>query len=344
MQRCTLATMLFLATSLLPAQAPNLVLPQPSPRASASQTVGLTEINVTYSRPSVHGRKIWGELVPYGQVWRAGANENTVVTFSTPVSVGGVALPAGSYGLHMLPTEKEWKVMFSRQAHAWGSFSYDPKEDAARVTVTPVPGEPTDRLAFTYDDPSDDGVTLSLHWDKLKVPVRLDVDTKPVVLASLRDQLRGLPRFSAEGWSGAARWCAQNGVNTEEALTWVNRSLEMKETFGALRVKALLLEKGGDAKGAEALRAKAMTMATEVDINNLGYALLAQGKVDEAIGLFHKNVASHPDSWNVYDSLGEAYGVKGDRPKAVLNYQKALGMVRQEDQRVRIKEAIARYQ
>ena len=127
-------------------------------------------------------------------------------------------------------------------------------------------------------------------------------------------------------------------------MAWVDRSLQMKETFGGLRVKATLLEKGGDAKGAEALRAKAMTVATEVEVNNLGYALLAEGKVDEAIALFQKNIADHPDSWNAYDSLGEAFGVKGDRPQAALYYQKALDKVKLEDQRVRIREAIARFQ
>ncbi|MBK8727656.1 MAG: DUF2911 domain-containing protein [Holophagaceae bacterium] len=326
----------------LAAQAPALVLPQASPRAQLSQKVGLTDITVTYARPAVNGRKVWGGLVPFGQVWRAGANENTVVTFSTPVRVGGTELPAGSYGLHMLPTAKEWTVIFSREAQAWGSFSYDPKEDAARVGVVPVVAETTNRLAYTFDDPAENGVVLSLRWENLRVPVKLEVDTKAVVVASLREQLRGLPRFFPEGWSGAAGWCAQNGVNLDEARTWADRSLALRETFAALRVKAAILAQQGDAAQAETLRARALAIATEAEVNQLGYALLGQGKVDEAIALFQKNAKDHPGSWNTYDSLAEGYAAKGDKAQATALYLKAQGMVPQADQKARIEGELAK--
>ena len=264
------------------------------------------------------------------------------MAFSTPVSVGGTTLPAGRYGLHMLPSATEWTVIFSSQSHAWGSFSYDLKEDVAKVKVTPVVTEPTERLAYTFDDPSEKGVTLSLRWEQLRVPIPLEVDTKQVVVTSLREQLRGLPRFFAEGWSGAAGWCVRNDVNLDEAQIWIDRSLTMRETYGGLRIKAALLEKKGDAKGAEALRAKALTVATEVEVNQQGYALLGQNKVDEAIALFQRNVKDHPDSWNVYDSLAEAYALKGDKAQAIANYQRALDMVKQEDQRTRIQEELAK--
>src|SRR5580765_4982190 len=116
------------------AQAP-IVLPQASPKAQISQTVGATEITISYHRPAVNKRKVWGELVPFKQVWRAGANENTTISFSSDVSVGGQKLPAGTYGLHIIPTESDWTVIFSKQNGAWGSFSYDEKEDAARITA-----------------------------------------------------------------------------------------------------------------------------------------------------------------------------------------------------------------
>ncbi|BDU73214.1 DUF2911 domain-containing protein [Mesoterricola silvestris] len=335
---------LLLAASALAAQTPPLVLPQASPRAQVAQTVGLTDITVTYARPSVHGRKVWGGLVPYGQVWRAGANENTTVTFSTPVKAGGVALPAGTYGLHMLPTAAAWTVIFSNESHAWGSFSYDPREDAARFTVTPVAAEALDRLEYAFDEVTDGAATLSLRWEKLRVPLRIEVDTNQVVVASLREQLRGLPRFSAEGWAGAAGWCVRHDVNLEEAQAWVDRSLEMKETFGALRTKALLADKRGDAAGAAALRTRAMAVATEAEVNNLGYALLGQGKVDEALDLFRRNVKDHADSWNAYDSLAEGLAAKGDKAGALKNYQQALGMVRAEDQRARIRTELAKLQ
>ncbi len=324
------------------AQAPALVLPEASPQAKISQKVGLTEMEVTYHRPAVNGRKVWGGIVPYDQVWRAGANENTVVSFSTPVCIGGTTLPAGHYGLHMLPTTGEWTVILSSQSKAWGSYSYDAKEDVARVKVTPIPAETTDRLAYTFDDPSEAGVTLSLRWEKVRVPIPVEVDTKQVVVANLRDQLRGLPRFFAESWSAAAGWCLRNNTNLEEASTWVDRSVTMKESFANLRLKAAILERQGDAKGAEAARAKSMSLATEAEVNQVGYTLIGQKKVDEAITLFQKNVKDHPASWNAYDSLAEAYALKGDKAQAVTNYKKAHELVKQEDQRTRIEGELAK--
>lgn len=337
--RCFALAILVVAPVLL-AQAPALVLPEASPRAQASQKVGLTDLEVTYHRPAAKGRKVWGGLVPYGKVWRAGANENTVVAFSTPVSVGGTTLPAGRYGLHMLPTATEWTVIFSSQSHGWGSYSYDPKEDVARVKVTPVATEPTEWLAYTFDDPSEKGVTLSLRWEKLRVAIPVEVDTRQVVVLSLGEQLRGLPQFFPESWSAAAGWCIRNDVNLDEARAWVDRSLTMRESFTGLRVKAALLDKKGDAKGAEALRAKALTVATEIEVNQLGYTLLGQKKVDEALALFQRNVQDHPTSWNVYDSLAEACALKGDKTQAAANYRRALERVKQEDQRTRIQEEL----
>ncbi len=337
-----IAVALFATAPVLFAQAPPLVLPVASPRAQVQQRVGLTDIEVTYHRPAVKGRKVWGGLVPYGKVWRAGADENTVVAFDTPIRVGGTTLPAGRYGLHMLPTATTWTVMFSSYSQGWGSYSYDPKEDVARVTVTPVPAEATERLAYTFDDPNDKGVSLSLRWEQLRVPIPIEVDTKAVVVASLRNQVRGLGQFFPETWSAAAGWCARNDVNLDEALTWADRSLAMKETYLGLRTKAALLEKKGDAKGAEALRAKALTVATEVEVNLAGYTLLGQNKLDEAIALFQRNVKDHPESWNAYDSLAEAFGLKGDKAQAAANYRKALDKVKAEDQRVRIQEELAK--
>lgn len=334
--------LLFMVTSVLVAQAPPLTLPDASPRAQVQQRVGLTDIEVTYHRPAVKGRKVWGGLVPYGKVWRAGADENTVVAFDTPIRVGGTTLPAGRYGLHMLPTATTWTVMFSSHSQGWGSYSYDPKEDVAKVTVTPVPTEATERLAFTFDDPSDKGVTLSLRWEQLRVPIPIEVDTKQVVVASLRNQVRGMGQFFPETWSGAAAWCVSHDTNLDEAMTWVDRSLAMKETYGGLRTKAALLEKEGDAKGAETLRVRALAVATEVEVNQAGYMLLGQNKVDEAIALFQRNVAAHPDSWNAYDSLAEAYAFKGDKAQAAANYKKALDKVKAEDQRARIQEELAK--
>jgi tetratricopeptide (TPR) repeat protein len=306
-----------------------------------SQTVGLTQIDISYHRPAVNGRKVWGGLVPYGEVWRAGANENTTIRFSSPVSVEGKALAAGTYGLHMIPSEKEWTVIFSNMNVAWGSFSYDAKEDAARVTVVPRAADFEERLSYRFDNPTETSVEAALHWEKLAVPFKIAVDTPAVVVESLRAQLRGLPRFSWQGWSQAAGYCAQHGVNSDEAMTWADRSISMNQNFQNLRVKALLLEKKGDTKAAETLRAKALQIATENELNAYGYQLVGQQKVDEAIAIFQRNTREHPQSWNVWDSLAEAYAGKGDKKAAVENYTKALKMA-PEAQKERIEKAIAK--
>ena len=316
-------------------------VPDASPEASVGQTIGLTEVRISYHRPAVNKREVWGKLVPHNEVWRAGANENTTISFSSDVTVAGQKLAAGTYGLHMLPTEKDWTVIFSNMANAWGSFSYDPKEDALRITVTPQPAEFQERLGYTFEDPTDTAVVVAMRWEKVKVAFPVAADTPQVVLASIRRELRGLPRFSWQGWNQAAAYCLRANINLDEALQWSDRSLAINENFSNLRVKAGLLEKKGEVKAAEALRARSLPLATENEMNNYGYQLLAQKKMDEAIEAFRKNVKDHPASWNVYDSLAEAYATRGDKKLATENYNKALSMA-PESQKKRITDALAK--
>ena len=336
----TLAAVTPPAPALL-AQAPPLVLPKQSPRASVSQTVGLTTIGLTYDRPAVNGRQVWGALVPFDSVWRAGANENTVLELSSPARIGGQTLEAGRYGLHMIPTTGDWTIILSRQANAWGSFSYDPKEDALRFPATPAPGEMHERLTYTFDNPTDSAVVLTLRWEKLAVPFTIGVDSKTVVTDSLREQLRGLGRFFWQPWSQAAAWCAANGVNLEEATAWADKSIAMNENFTNLRVKAALLGQRGDEAGAEAAARRSLAIATEAEVNTYGYLLMGQGKVDSALVIFRKNTKDYPKSWNTYDSLAEAYAKKGDKKLAIQNYSKALAMTQDPAQKQRIQGVLA---
>jgi hypothetical protein len=324
------------------AQAPQLDLPQPSPSASVSQRVGLTDITVAYHRPAVAKRKIWGELVPYGDVWRAGANINTTITFSTPVTVGGKKLAAGTYGLHMIPTEKDWTVALSTVSTAWGSFSYDAKEDAVRVTVTPKAADFEESLEYTFENPTDNSVTVVLHWEKLQVSFSISVDTKAVTLESLKAQLRGLGRFFWQDWNQAAQWSLQNDYDVAQGLVWADRSIQIQPTFPNLRAKAAFLEKKGDTKQAAELRAQALKFATEADVNNLAYQLLAEKKFDQALALFRQNVKDHPGSLNVYDSLGEALAATGDKKGAIENYTKALSMSTDPAEKKRISNTLER--
>jgi hypothetical protein len=331
-----------LAAGTASAQVPGLTLPQASPEASVSQTVGLTKMTIDYHRPAVNKRAVWGELVPFGEVWRAGANENTTITFSTPVKIDGKDVPAGTYGVHMIPTPKEWTVILSKMSVAWGSFSYDQKEDLLRVTVTPQQAPAfTERLAYTFDDPTDTSVTVTMRWEKLAVPLKVEVATPQVVMASVRGELRGLQRFNWQPWNQAARVWLRSGGDPAEAQAFVEKSIQMNENYQNLTTRAMLLEKKGDTKGAEAARAAAQKVATEADLNQYGYELMGQKKVDEAIAIFQKNVKAHPESWNAHDSLGEAYLTKGDKKQAAAAYGKALSLVKDPQQKKRIEVTLA---
>ena len=320
------------------AQWPPLATPRPSPAASVSQTVGVTEIEVDYSRPKVNARTVWGDLVPYGEVWRAGANENTVVSFSTPVEVEGRELAAGSYGLHMIPTAQDWTVVFSKVVTNWGSFSYAESDDALRLQVRPEPSPFEEALSYRFEDPTDTSVVLALRWEKLRPPIRVEVDTPALVVAGLRRDLHGLQQFFWQPWNQAANYCLQNKVELEQAMAWADRSIAINRNFANVNTKARLLALGGDAAAARALIDEALPKANEQELNLYGYQLLNDKDVTGAIAIFRRNVAEHPESWNVHDSLGEGLAAAGETAAAIAAYEKALAMA-PEAQRSRI-EAI----
>ncbi len=340
--RLSLAALLLSASlpSLLQAQLPALHTPRESPSASVSQVIGMTTVSVHYARPAVNGRKVWDALVPFDAVWRAGANENTVLAVSSSFTVGGVRLPAGRYGLHTIPAASNWTVILSRQANAWGSFSYDPKEDAVRLTVTPQPAGHIERLQYTLDEPTDSSLALTLRWEKLAVSVLLTVPTTQVLIDSVRQQLRDLPYFFAQSWNEAAQVAMQRR-QWAQAAEWADSAINRNGGFRSMQLKAGAIERMGDSAGARTLRARALTIANEADVNAVGYQLLGQGKTDEAIAMFRRNVTDYPKSWNVYDSLAEALAKKGDKQGALTNYQKALEMVPDEVQKTRIRAAMA---
>ena len=241
----------------------------------------------------------------------------------------------------MLPTEKDWTVIFSNQSAAWGSFSYDPKEDALRITVTPQPAEFQERLGYT---PGGSDRHVGPGRDALgegEVAFPITVDTPQVVVASLRRELRGLPRFSWQGWNQAAAYCLRNNVNLDEALEWANQSIGIAETFTNLRTKAACSRRRETRSLPRRCGRSPLRVATEAEMNAYGYQLLGQKKTDEAIEPFRKNVKDHPASWNVYDSLAEAYAAKGDKKLAIENYSKALSMA-PESQKKRINDALTK--
>lgn len=262
--------------------AQQLTTPLTSPHARVTQTVGLTDLSVDYHRPAVGGREVWGALVPYGEVWRAGANENTVFEASTPILVEGQPLPAGRYGLHAIPTDGAWTVIFSTMSEAWGSYSYDPTEDALRVAVTPRPAPMSERLAFRFDDPGVDATEMVLHWDELEVPVRLSVDTPAVVLANMERELRGVSGFYATAWDQIATYALDHGRRLDDALRWAERSVEMAPAFSNRMTRAALIEALGRGPEAEALREEAFAAAGEEEVRAYARSRRRAGKAAQA--------------------------------------------------------------
>ncbi|MGH9368901.1 MAG: DUF2911 domain-containing protein [Thermoanaerobaculia bacterium] len=328
------AAVLLIAASALPAvvsaqgQGPNqslvMDLPLASQHAVVLQRVGLTDLKIDYHRPLVGGRKIWGELVPWGQVWRAGANENTVIEFSDPVTVEGQALPKGAYGLHMLPTEGSWTVVFSKNATSWGSFSYDEKEDALRVTVKPAPAEMHEALTYDFDDLKPDSVVVTMRWEKLAVPFKVAVNVPEITLASIRDQLRSVPGLTWAGWNDAAIYCLENKTNYEEAAKWVDTSIQNEERFENLQTKSKLLRATGKGAEADAAMQQALEKANAGQLHNYGRQLLGEKKTAEAVKIFQTNARKNPTVWFVHVGLARGLSAMGNFKDASKSMKEAL--------------------
>ena len=336
----TIASALLLLVSISAfAQAP-IPLPEASPAATVSQTIGVTDVTVSYHRPAVNNRRIWGGQVPYGEVWRAGANENTTIAFSTPVKIEGQPLAAGTYGLHMIPTPAQFTVIFSKFANGWGSYMYDPSEDALRVTVAPQPvSDPQERLAYTFDDVTNNSATAALRWEKLRVPFKISVDLPSTVQAAISDTLRTGKHWNADAWASAARWELRNG-NVDLASKYADTALEMGSTFNTLLTKAAVLDKQGDAKGAAALRDRAKSVANEVELIN--YTTNSM-KPPEAIAYLSGYMAAHPDStqsWRINAMLGDIYARQGEAAKAHEAFAKALAATRSQTDRTEVYDYI----
>jgi tetratricopeptide (TPR) repeat protein len=325
---------LFVSVRLIAQQ--NLNLPAASQQAEVMQVVGMVEIKIDYHRPGVRGREIWGKLVPFDQVWRAGANENTTISFSNEVIIDGKNVPAGSYGLHMIPTESDWTIILSKDYRAWGSFFYKEENDQLRFKVKPVSSDFQEWLMYTFDEVTPNSATVSLRWEKLQVPLKIEIDLNKLMLEEMAVQLTSLPGFSWQGWNQAANYCYSNDFNLDQGLEWADRSIGINKNVTNTYTKALILNALGKKDESEKLKEEAFTNAEENDVNALGYMLLGGGKFNDAIEVFKKNTEMYPDSWNVWDSLGEGYMNKGEKKLAIEYYTKALSMS-PENQHQRIK-------
>jgi tetratricopeptide (TPR) repeat protein len=301
-----------------------LNIPLISQKAAVSQTLGITDITINYHRPLAGERKIWGSAVPYDQVWRAGANQNTTIEFTDPVTVEGQKLDKGIYGLHMIPGQEEWTVIFSRDHIAWGSYGYDPAHDALRVKVRPSATDFHNALTYEFEALKPDSALVTLKWEKLAVPFRVAVDVAAITQASLRGQLQGFAQFTWDGWDDAARYLLESKLDLEQALKYTDRSIQNEERFENLLTRSRVLGALGRSGEAESSRTRALDKASAVQAHAYGRQLLLDKHPEEAFNVFRANARKHPEVWIVHAGLARVYSAEGKFEDAAKEMKTAL--------------------
>jgi len=305
-------------------QSAVLDLPLDSQQAVVTQTIGITKITINYHRPLVKGRTIWGKVVPYGEVWRAGANQNTTIAFTDPVSIEGKPLPAGLYGLFMIPRENQWTVIFSNVNTAWGSFTYQQGDDALRVTVKPQASEMHEALTYDFGDVKADSAVATLSWEKLAVPVKIGVNVHAIVQASLHNQLQGLAQYTWEGWDDAASYLLAQKYDLDEALKYEETSIRIEPRFDNFLTESNILEAMGRKDDAEVAKNQALKRATAAQLYFYGRQLQQQGKQEQAFDLYRQAAQKDPNDWAVHDGTARIYSAQGDFDNALKEMKISL--------------------
>jgi hypothetical protein len=328
-------------------------------KSKVVQFIGPVSISIIYNSPDVHGPngedrtgKIWGGAAHYGFIdqnfgtskaapWRAGANENTIITFSHDVKIEGKDLKAGTYGI-FLAVSKEGPCtwIFSKNSSSWGSYFYDPKEDALRVDVLPQDNVYTEWLTYGFDDRLPSSATAFLSWEKKRIPFKIEVpNINEIYVSKMRDELRNATGFKQENWLTAAQFCAHNKVNLEEALTWVDMSMSNPfigvENFNTFQTRAMIYQAMGKENEADTEMQKAIKhpSATVQSIHQYARTLLASGKNEKAMEVFKYNAQKNPqDKFTPNVGLARGYAAMGDKKNAIKYWEIALKNV-PEDQK-----------
>jgi len=331
------AAILTTTTAHLHAQA--ITTPRPSAAATVSQTIGISTVTVKYSRPAVKGREVWGKLVPYGYnvqafgahnaaPWRAGANENTTIELSHNATIQGKQVPAGIYGLSFVVNSGNTtgEVILSKDSRSWGSFWYDSTHDQLRAPIQLRDIPMTEQLTYDFINVDKNTGELVLNWEKKQLPVKITFATDEIVMANAVEELKNTTGFGWQGYASAANYALQNNINLEQGLKWIDVAITANPAFVTMSTKSNILKAMGKTAEADKLMTDAVAIATENELNNYAYQLLQGGQQDKAIELFTLNTKRHPESANVWDSLGEAYATKGDKDNAVKNFKKSLSL------------------
>lgn len=242
--------------------------PAASPAATLKQKVGVTDVEVTYSRPSLRGRKMFGAMIPYGEVWRTGANTATRISFSSDVTLQGTKLAAGSYELFTVPGETEWTVIVQKlpEKASWGAYTYKAENDTARVKVKPVSIPLVETFAIGFDSLNDVGATLNLDWETTRVPVKLGVDSVGMLTPKIKSAIDAGEGKTWTFYYGAASLLYNNGGDFNQALAWVDESIKLRADFPVNQLlKARLLAKLGRSSEAKTVAAQVVESGTKLE-------------------------------------------------------------------------------
>ena len=326
-------------------------------KASVSEQIGIVKVAITYGRPGVKGRegKIYNtRIAHYGFVdqghgtstaapWRAGANENTTIAFSHPVKVEGKDLPAGTYGFFIALGEAESTLIFSKISNSWGSFYYDPTQDALRVNVkNQALDKSVEWLKYEFVDQADNAVTIAMSWEKRMIPFRVEADTKTLQLASFREEFRTTRPYY--DYIQAANYCIQNALELEQALAWMDRAIYFRvmgeKNFRTLSTKAAVLMKMNRVDEAKKVMEEAVPMGTMLDVHFYGRQLLSMKHADEAMRVYKKNYEKYPTEFTTHVGMGRAYSAKGDYKKAMTFMKAALPKAPDEGNKLNVESMI----
>jgi tetratricopeptide (TPR) repeat protein len=315
-----------------------------NPRATISEEVGITSITIKYSRPDVNKRegKIWGDgnVVTYGfstqnfitnkntSPWRAGANENTLISFEHDVKVEGQSIKAGTYSIHMAMGADNVILIFNTQTEAWGSFYYDEKYDALRINIKPVALEKSvEYLKYEFIEHKEKSCTIAMQWEKISVPFKIEVDVDNIVLDKIRSELSSRKGFTPALILTATQFCFNKNINLEEALTWSKRAIDGQggqKTYITLRNLATAYEKLNRVADADSTMNEALLIATANQYTAYGRLLITQKKADKAMEVFKANLKRYGDVFGVNGGLMSGYSAKGDFKNALKHAEKAM--------------------
>lgn len=328
-------------------------------KASVSEQVGIVKIAINYNRPGVKGRegKIWNTTVAhYGFVdlghgtshaapWRAGANENTTMSFSHPVKIEGKDLPAGTYGFFIALGENESTLIFSKISTSWGSFYYDSSQDALRVNVRNKSlDQSVEWLKYEFVEEKEDGVTIAMSWEKRMIPFNIQVDRKALQLAAFVNDFRTTRPYY--DFIDAANWCIQNNYGLDQALQWMDRAIYFRimgeKNFRTLSTKANVLMKMNRVDEAKKVMEEALPLGTLIDVHFYARQLLTMNQVDEAFKVFKSNYDKYPNQYTTNVGMGRAYSAKGDYKKALSYIEAALPQAPDDGSKTNLQAMIAR--